>query len=147
MQVKQVLEIFISLLTAQYPPTDTTPEPAAAVREPLTSERLFSFLLPHASKWQSLGEALSLDEDRLDEIYTNNQTDEACLQEMIEVYMLRSDLDHSWEEIQAILENIESSSEFDVCFEHVRLYYAQPVVVNITSCNAIIDSSVGGKIH
>ena len=40
-----------------------------------------------ASKWQSLGEALSLDEDRLDEIFTNNEIDEVCLREMLEVYM------------------------------------------------------------
>ena len=56
--------------------------------------------------------ALSLDEDRLDdEVFPGNETDEACLQEMIELYMMRSDLDHSWEKIQAVLENIESSSE------------------------------------
>ena len=54
-------------------------------------EHLQPELLPHASKWQSLGEALSLDEDRLDEIYTNNETDEACLQEMLELYLARPD--------------------------------------------------------
>ena len=75
-------------------------------------EQFFSYLLPHASKWQSLGEALLLDEDRLDEIYTNNETDEACLQEMLELYMMRSDLEHSWEEIKAAL---ETSGEISSC--------------------------------
>ena len=92
-------------------PTVTPAEPVA-VSESLTTEQLFSFLHPHASKWQSLGKALSLDEDRLeDEVFPNNETDEACLLEMLELYMMRSDLDHSWEEIKAALEMIESSSE------------------------------------
>ena len=85
-----------------------------AVCEPVTTERLFSSLLSHASKWQSLGLALSLDEDQLDEVYTNNVTDETCLQELLELYMMRSDLNHSWEEIQAALEKIGSSSELYV---------------------------------
>ena len=64
--------------------------------------------MPYASKWQSLGLALSLDDDRLDEIFTNNETDEARLQEMLELYMMRSDHSHSWEEIEAALERITS---------------------------------------
>ena len=71
-----------------------------------TLESVIAALLPHASKWQSLGEALSLDEDRLDEIYTNNETDEICLQEMLEVYMMRPNLSHSWGEIQNALKKI-----------------------------------------
>ena len=63
-----------------------------------------------ASKWQSLGEALSLDEDRLDEIFTNNETNEACLSVMLEVYMMRSDLKHSWEEIE---EAVKKARETD----------------------------------
>ena len=69
--------------------------------ESLTVQRLCCHLLPLSSKWQSLGKALSLDEDCLDDIYTNNETDEACLLNMLELYMMRSDLDHSWEEILA----------------------------------------------
>ncbi|MCG8626198.1 MAG: hypothetical protein MJE68_29900, partial [Proteobacteria bacterium] len=67
------------------PPTVTPPVPSretatAAVCEPMTTEQLFSFLHPHASKWQSLGIALLLDKDRLeDEVFPNNETDEACL--------------------------------------------------------------------
>ena len=53
-----------------------------------------------------MGEALSLDDDRLDEIYTNNETDEACLQEMLEVYVARSDLNHNWDEIQEAIKMI-----------------------------------------
>ena len=69
-------------------------------------DHLLTELVPHASKWQPLGEALSLDEYRLDEIYTNNETDEVCLQEMLELYLARPDLDHSWEEIQEAVKKI-----------------------------------------
>ena len=71
-----------------------------------TLEHLLHELLSLASKWQSLGEALSLDEDRLDEIFTNNETDEDCLKDMLEVYMVRPDLDHNWEEIQRAIKKI-----------------------------------------
>lgn len=57
-------------------------------------------LLPMVSKWKEVGEALSIDEDHLDEIFTNNETDEACLQEMLEVYFNQSNFDHSWKEIE-----------------------------------------------
>ena len=60
---------------------DSTPKP-------VTLKQLLPELLPPASMWQSLGETLSLDEDRLDEIFTNNKIDEACLQEMLELYMI-----------------------------------------------------------
>ena len=74
--------------------------------KPVTLEHLLSELLPLASKWQSLGEALSLDEDQLNEIFTNNETDEACLEVMLKKYMARPYLNYSWEEIQKALKQI-----------------------------------------
>ena len=47
-----------------------------------------------AFKWKSFGEDLSLDEDILDEIDTNNETDEDCLRDMLERCMMRFDLKH-----------------------------------------------------
>ena len=102
----------ISPPSATPPPVPSRETSTVAVCEPITTDRLFLFLLPHASKWQSLGEALSLEDDPLDEVFTNNEREEDCLQEMLELYMLRSDLDHSWEEVHAALEKMESSSEF-----------------------------------
>ncbi|MCG8622065.1 MAG: hypothetical protein MJE68_08750 [Proteobacteria bacterium] len=72
---------------------------------------LVRHLLPYSSKWQSLGGALSLDEDRLDEIFTNNDRDEDCLKEVLELYMMRSDLKHSWEKIHKALQEIEKTIE------------------------------------
>ena len=81
---------------------DPTPREAA----PFTLEHLLPELMGVASKWQSLGKFLSLDEDLLDEIFTNNERDEACLQVMLEHYLMRSDKNHSWEEIDTALKRI-----------------------------------------
>ena len=70
-------------------------------------EHIFPKLLSMASKWLAVGEALSLDEDLLDEIFTNNDTEEACLRVMLEHYMERSDLKHSWEEIREARRKVE----------------------------------------
>lgn len=59
-----------------------------------------------ASKWHSLGEALLFDEDILDEIFTNNETDEGCLRDMLERYLEKSDMSHTWEEIEAAQKRI-----------------------------------------
>jgi len=42
------------------------------------------------SEWQKLGEALGLDEDRLDEIFTNNKSEEECLRVMLAVWFQKS---------------------------------------------------------
>lgn len=62
-------------------------------------------------KWQSLGKALSLNEDCLDEILTNNETDETRLSEMLEVYMMRPDMKHSWEEMEEAVKKVTCISE------------------------------------
>lgn len=77
--------------------------------QPFTVDQLFSALLPYATKWQSLGKALSLSDDQLDEIFTNNEMEEACLQKMLELYMKRSDIDQSWKEINAALNKVRKN--------------------------------------
>ena len=71
-----------------------------------TTENLFQKLVAIASEWKSVGEALSLHKERLDEISTTNGDNEACLREMLELYMMRSDLNHNWEEIGGALRNV-----------------------------------------
>ena len=80
-----------------------------------TMDQLVDHLLPEgaASKWQDLGAALSLGEDILDEIFTNNDRDEDCLRDMLERYMMRSDLKHNWEEINKALAAAEKASSGD----------------------------------
>ena len=72
-----------------------------------------------ASKWQVIGEAFPLSEKRLDDIGTT-EGDEECLRQMIEAYMLRSDLSHTWDEIVNVLKKIGEDSHADKIFkEHV----------------------------
>ena len=78
---------------------------------PFTVEHILPALLFMASKWQAVGEALSLDEDRLDEVFTNNETEEACLRVMLEHYMERSDLKHNWEEVRGAMRKVEEMTK------------------------------------
>ena len=54
-----------------------------------------------------IGESLSLDEDQLDEVATNNETDEGCLREVLERYMKLTGVAHTWEEIDVALKQAE----------------------------------------
>ena len=97
---------------------DPTPHEAT----PFTLEYLLPKLMGVVSKWQSLEKALSLDEDLLDEIFTNNERDEACLQVMLEHYLMRSDMNHSWEEIDTALKRIseEEIGIYTHCHNYIR---------------------------
>jgi len=51
-------------------------------------DTLFTELHPTVTaKWQELGEALGMDEDLLDEIFTNNATDDECLRVVLEQWL------------------------------------------------------------
>ena len=56
-------------------------------------------MLPAADKWKDIGEVLSVTENILDEISTNSDSPQDCLQEMLKYYLMRSDLVHDWVEI------------------------------------------------
>ena len=77
---------------------------------PFTIEHLLHRLRNDAAKWRLLGKALSLHDDCLDEIYTNNSGDEACLTRMLEIYLTRTDLNHTWEEISRVLRRIKETN-------------------------------------
>ena len=104
-QVLKFIKPLPVFMTSSYVFSTDTPTP-----ELLTVELLFRHLLPHSSKWQSLGEALSLDDERLDEIYTNDESEEDCLREILELYMMRSDLNHSWDEVHQAVKKVEGAA-------------------------------------
>ena len=54
---------------------------------------------------------MRFDEDDLDEIFTNNETDEDCLQTMLEFYFKSSNYDHNWEEIDKAVRNADVEGE------------------------------------
>jgi len=67
-----------------------TSSPPSRQRRSLNVDNLFTELHSLSSEWQKLGEALGLDEDLLDEIFTNNESEEECLRVMLEVWFQKS---------------------------------------------------------
>ena len=57
------------------------------------------------TKWQKLGELLAMDEDLLDEIFTNNETDEECLKAMLELWLQKS-MNPTWKDVTDALSTI-----------------------------------------
>ena len=54
-----------------------------------------------AGRWKMIASGLGFDENLIDEIYTNNGTDEACLQDCVEKWV--SKLEPSWERLSLVL--------------------------------------------
>ena len=75
-----------------------------------TVENLLTTLHSICSKWKKLGMVMSMDDDHLDQVFTNNEEDEACLRDLLERYMDNSDFQHNWEEIVAILKEMDENA-------------------------------------
>ena len=72
---------------------------AACRVRPLTLESLLTELHPTVTpKWPKLGELLGLDEDLLDEIFTNTEADEECFRAMLEVWLQKS-TNPTWKDV------------------------------------------------
>ena len=100
-----------------------------------TVENLLPLLHLMASDWKSLGEALPLDEDHLDEIYTNSGTEEGCLQDILERYMMNHDFKHSWEEMAAILRKIGQDTIADMIYNiHINPCNVFSTCTTISAC-------------
>ena len=64
-----------------------TPNPQSSIN----LDSLFAVLHPAVtSKWQRLAEVLGMDEDLTDEIFTNNETEEECLKDILDVWLKKS---------------------------------------------------------
>ena len=98
-----------------------------AAHTQLTLGSLYAKLLPICSKWMKLGNAMSLPEELLDEIDTNNEQDEDCLQEMLEYYMQNCDQEHTWEEISSFLKLIDEEQLAD----NICSIYDQPCMTDV----------------
>ena len=69
-------------------------------------EILFTKLHPTVTpKWQKLGELLGMDEDLLDEIYVNNESNEECLRVLLEVWLQKS-TNPTWKSVTNALAKI-----------------------------------------
>ena len=52
----------------------------------MSGEEMFELLFPIADKWKVLGGKLGCNEDHIDEVYTNNETDRECLHHLCDIY-------------------------------------------------------------
>lgn len=52
----------------------------------IDGEDMFELLFPIADKWRVFGEKLGCNEDLIDEIFTNNETDRECLHHLCDIY-------------------------------------------------------------
>lgn len=83
-------EIWLLIFSYLYFKGHTTRSSPSEQRRSLSVDNLFTELHSVKSEWQKLGEALGLDEDRLDEIFTNNESEEECLRVMLATWFQKS---------------------------------------------------------
>ncbi len=60
-----------------------------------------------SKRWEDIAKALHFDKDRVDEIFTNNETDYLRLHELVEYYFMNVHFSHSWEEMVRVLTEVE----------------------------------------
>ena len=63
-----------------------------------------SLLYEVAGQWKVIAAGLGVDEDMIDEIFTNKQTDGECLRHMVEIWVSR--LAPSWETLSLALRDM-----------------------------------------
>jgi len=81
---------WLSISSCLYFKGPKTASPLLEQRRSLNVDNLFTELHSVKSEWQKLGEVLGLDEDRLDEIFTINESEDECLRVMLEVWFQKS---------------------------------------------------------
>ena len=104
--------------TILYPKGHVTGYPPST---PVNLENLFDALHPTVTpKWKLLGQVLGVDEDHIDEIFTDGETDEECLKNVLEVWIKKSS--PTWKEVadtvQKIGENKLAESLYIQCKTH-----------------------------
>ncbi|CAI8028055.1 hypothetical protein GBAR_LOCUS15989 [Geodia barretti] len=76
----------------------------ATPKGPPTVESVMSLLWGVAGRWKEIAEGLEFDEDLIDEIDTNNDTDEGCLQVCVGMWVTK--LQPSWEKLSHVLKEL-----------------------------------------
>ena len=75
---------------------------------PPTVETVMSLVSGVSSQWKVIAEGVGFGEDLIDEIDTNNDTDEACLQDCVEQWV--SKLDPTWQKLALVLTGMGQES-------------------------------------
>ena len=72
---------------------------------PPTVDSIMEVFWKHGTQWKIIAELFGFNEDLVDEVYTNDETDEACLRNCVEQWVAR--LDPTWEMIALVKEELE----------------------------------------
>ena len=94
----------------------------------LNLDNLYTELHPINSKWQQLGEMLGIDEDLLDEIFTNHERDEECLRDMLEMWLKKSE-NTTWRAVTDALRKIGQGQLAELLYlkcEQLYCFYVGP---------------------
>ena len=82
----------------------------------ISSENVKAMLRPVAKKWKEIGEALGLSEDILDEVDTNNETDDYCMENAIDLWVKYHG--PSWEKLATVLRGVGEEALGNYCRAH-----------------------------
>ena len=74
---------------------------------PPTVEAVMDLLWSVAGLWKVIAEGLGFDDDIIDEIFTNNEMEEACLQDCVEQWMR---LGPTWQKLAHVLSDMGQNS-------------------------------------
>lgn len=72
----------------------------------MDAESLLSTIHSIAARWEEFGKALKIDEDNLDDIFTNNENNQLRLHELVQYYLMKVKFQHTWEEVVRALNTI-----------------------------------------
>ena len=80
---------------------------------PISLENVKAMLRPVAKKWKEIGEALDLSDHILDEVDTNNATDECCMDNAVEFWLTYHS--PSWEKLATVLRGMGEETLANKC--------------------------------
>ncbi len=77
----------------------------------MNAEDLYPIVAPMCAKWKVFAEKLGMDEDHIDEVFTNNETDLSCLYDLL-CTILRK---HTWTSVARALEEMGETELAEKC--------------------------------
>ena len=103
---------------------------------PPTVESAMSVLRDFVGRWKAIADGFGFNGDMIDEIDTNNEMNEACLQDCVEQWVAR--LGPSWEKISRILEDlgeercltVQECKEGSQHYEWSTIFYFLPGIMS-----------------
>ena len=80
---------------------------------PISLENVKAMLRPVAKKWKEIGDALEIRDHILDEVDTNNATDECCMDNAVEFWVTYHG--PSWEKLATVLRGVGEETLANKC--------------------------------